>query len=32
VFFLTGRPEAQRAGTVANLGDAGYGMEDKDPP
>jgi hypothetical protein len=25
VFFLTGRPEAQRAGTVANLADAGYG-------
>jgi len=30
VFFLTGRPEAQRAGTVTNLQNAGYGTEDKD--
>jgi hypothetical protein len=26
VFFLTGRPEAQRDGTVENLTDAGYGV------
>jgi HAD superfamily, subfamily IIIB (Acid phosphatase) len=30
VFFLTGRPEAQRPGTVTNLQNAGYGTEDKD--
>jgi HAD superfamily, subfamily IIIB (Acid phosphatase) len=30
VFFLTGRPEAQRPGTVTNLANAGYGTEDKD--
>lgn len=29
VFFLTGRPEAQRPGTVTNLNNAGYGMQDK---
>jgi predicted secreted acid phosphatase len=28
VFFLTGRPEAQRPGTVTNLANAGYGTED----
>ena len=28
VFFLTGRPEAQRAGTVANLVDQGYDVID----
>ena len=28
VFFLTGRPAAQRAGTVANLENAGYDVQD----
>ena len=30
VFFLTGRPEAQRPGTGANLADAGYAAPDSD--
>jgi predicted secreted acid phosphatase len=30
VFFLTGRPESQRAGTVANLVSAGYPAPDAD--
>ena len=30
VFFLTGRPEAQRPGTVSNLADAGYVAPDTD--
>ncbi len=28
VFFLTGRPETQRAASEANLGDAGYSFDD----
>ena len=28
VFFLTGRPESQRAGTVVNLTDVGYQVDD----
>lgn len=30
VFFITGRPEAQRAGTVANLAKVGYSAPDAD--